>query len=155
MRSWAKRWAVLAGGMLGLGELASPAAAQLVPPAAPGNTFCADPQPAPGPDFPNPAPAPAGEEATPFSFQDERAPNAFNDGPNPPRCVSDLLFSFDGLVGYTKRQRLNTPLATTSTNPNPNNGVGPRPARRAPISLGDIHRNPCETQVPGSAPGNA
>ena len=37
----------------------------------------------------------------------------------------------------------------------PTTAVGPRPVRRAPISLDDIHRNPGETPVPGSAPGIA
>src|SRR5581483_7036247 len=36
MRNWWKKWALVAGGLLGLGVLAAPAHAQFMPPAGPG-----------------------------------------------------------------------------------------------------------------------
>lgn len=128
MRTWCKRIGLLAGGLLGLGGLLSPAAAQ---DAAPTPTISlmsrlfggGPPAPSSGPDFPNPAPGPTAPES-PFTLKDG-TPSAFNDldcapAPN----IYRFTFRSEALSWWVGRVRVPGPLVTTAQNPNLTNNFG-------------------------------
>jgi hypothetical protein len=119
MRKWSKKIGVVAGGLIGLGGLLNPVAAQFGAPAPQGGgMFAGDPQPPMPADFPNPARG-GSEPISPFSLRDDGAPNAFTVLEGAPSTTPPYILTFRGewLNWWMDKIHLPGPLVTTSTNP--------------------------------------
>jgi hypothetical protein len=123
MRKWWKRAGIVAGGLLGLGQLLAPAQAQFPGMGGPAlrpvsGVFANDAPPPVAPDFPNEAPCPPGaadEKASPFSLKENGMPNAFNDVDCCQLPTRRFCFVARGeyLNWHVQNGRLNSTLLTT------------------------------------------